>query len=496
MIQELTVHQAEKTESLLELIEKKEKRIVLRGSAGVGKTFMVNKLIEKFREKYKYGTVWVTAPTHKALRVLRDKVREQSYIEFATIHSALKLKRVITKTGEETFVKQKYNPKFPPLQGCVLLIVDEASMLSSEIVGWEEGSTNRLANKLGILEEIEFKNILTIFVGDGKQLNPVGEENSPIFKKNYPIIELTEIIRQGKDNPIIDLSMNIARINHKEESISKINKVKKLVDKLVDGYGYDDVDDEGKDISYVEKEIIEGFVYTNDRYKIIEKLASVNGTDEIKYIAWTNADVDAMNNDVRNKIYGSPKKIELDEIIVLNAPFLEHHTNDEIKILRIKEQIHNFIIPNENTEYSTTDGDLRIIESPMRDGSGNIIKDDKGNDVYPYDILPLKVYRVNDTLLILHEESETKFKDACKLVNSLCRGNMISWVLFYWLKECVLDFKYNHAITVHRAQGSTFEIAIINVGNLNMNKNVAEKKRLFYTAITRASELVVLYNVK
>ena len=45
-------------------------------------------------------------------------------------------------------------------------------------------------------------------------------------------------------------------------------------------------------------------------------------------------------------------------------------------------------------------------------------------------------------------------------------------------------------------QGSTYKEAIVNVGNLNMNKDANEKQRLFYTAVTRASDLLILANVK
>lgn len=45
-------------------------------------------------------------------------------------------------------------------------------------------------------------------------------------------------------------------------------------------------------------------------------------------------------------------------------------------------------------------------------------------------------------------------------------------------------------------QGSTYKQAVVNVGNLNYNKNASEKERLFYTAVTRASDLLILGNVK
>ena len=71
----------------------------------------------------------------------------------------------------------------------------------------------------------------------------------------------------------------------------------------------------------------------------------------------------------------------------------------------------------------------------------------------------------------------------------------IEWKHFFSFSENFADLKYNHAVSVHKSQGSTYKQVILNVKNLNLNKNIKERKRLFYTAITRASDLVVLYNV-
>lgn len=510
----LTAHQAEKEEIILELIKKKEKRIVIKGSAGVGKTFLVNHLIQSFRNIIKYGTIYITAPTHQALRILREKTTIKEYVEFATIHSALQLTRKIDlKTGEEKFVRKKYNPKYPPLPGCSLMIIDEASMLGEEMVGSPTYSTKP---KLGILEEPEFKNILVIFIGDDKQLNPIGEESSPVFEKGYPEVLLTEIVRQGKDNPVISLSYMINKVFSKEQVVSTKTKLKNvneeyavtIADKLL-GYGFDDIDNNGKTISTIEQDYLEGYVYTNDRDKIVERLAEVNGTNELKYIAYKNDDIDKMNNDVRNKIYNNPRKIEEKEIIVLNAPYGEFNNNDEVKIISVKDIMKEFIIPNENTTFFTEDDNIIIREGPMKDREGNIIKDEKGEPIYPYGREQLRVFHcevqkytahnntyINGYITILHDDSEARFNYLIRIINGLCIGGMVDWRLKYWFKELVVDFKYNHAKTVHKAQGSTYEKAILNIGNINLNKNVAEKKRLFYTAITRVSELVILYNVK
>lgn len=44
-------------------------------------------------------------------------------------------------------------------------------------------------------------------------------------------------------------------------------------------------------------------------------------------------------------------------------------------------------------------------------------------------------------------------------------------------------------------QGSTYKQVIVNIQNVNINKNQKEHNRLLYTAVTRASELLILYKV-
>lgn len=42
-------------------------------------------------------------------------------------------------------------------------------------------------------------------------------------------------------------------------------------------------------------------------------------------------------------------------------------------------------------------------------------------------------------------------------------------------------------------QGSTYDQVIINIRDLNLNKDDNEREKLLYTAITRAKDLVILY---
>ena len=82
--------------------------------------------------------IYCSAPTNKAVAVVKEKVDDIPNLEFTTVHSALKIKRQVNyKTGEITF-KPYYSEKYPPLKGVGLFIIDEASMLNSELLEYVE----------------------------------------------------------------------------------------------------------------------------------------------------------------------------------------------------------------------------------------------------------------------------------------------------------------------------------------------------------------------
>lgn len=420
----LTIHQAEKLSESMDVL-KKGSRLVLAGSAGVGKTYMADHLIAAIRDKHKFArnkqTILCTAPTNKAVSVLKGKVTEYEELTFTTVHIALKMKQKINnKTGEISF-----KPAFggtPPLKDVGLLIIDEASMLNKELLNYVE-------------EFAEKNDTIVVFIGDDKQLNPVKEEDSPVFTAGYPTVELTHIVRQGAGNPIIDLSRNLSVVNTKEDA------------RVGDS----------------------GYIFTKDLARIVSTLATVNGTDELKYLCWTNKEMTRINNLVRRALYGeSPAKVEEGETLVFKGPYKKsYYTNQEFKV---KE----FNIKEKTFGYTDKDGRKT---------------------------LKLKYYSINpfndkeDNIMVIHEDSESKFENALTNIKFACfdKTSKVSWLDFFEFKQRFAEVTYNHAITVHKSQGSTYKQAIINLKNLNLNKNKVEKERLLYTAVTRASDLLVLY---
>lgn len=421
---DLTTHQKEKFNEIIDNIGIRQKRILLKGSAGVGKTWLVHTLVQRLATITSPKKILCSAPTHKALSVIRTKVTVDD-IKFTTIHSTLQYKSITDKkTGERMFISSP-NPNWPPLNNIDYWIIDEASMVDSAMLEYIE--------KYATIQKTTI-----IFVGDEKQINPVGEDDSPIFHQGYTEIELTEIIRQGKGNPIITLSRNVSTIWDKNFNLQS--------------------ETEGKEL---------GYLYTENLAKIIEELARVNGTDEFKYLAWTNKEVDKINYLVRRRIYGDyPSQIELDETIVFDGPYGDYNTNEVVKVKDLVKE---------------------TITLPLT------IKDQLKEKVT--EEVKFVVYRINKDILVLADDSMPMFKRYAAVMNKNCKEKLLSFEKRNAFIDIFAKIKYNHALTVHKSQGSTYKTVALNVKDISFNPNEKEKQRLFYTGITRASDLLILYNV-
>ena len=249
------------------------------------------------------------------------------------------------------------------------------------------------------------------------QLPPIGEQLSQTFVTEIPTVELTEIVRQKEGNPIIDLSYNLS---------------------LIPG-----------EVPNVTNEM-HGYIYSNDRERIINNLASVNGTSELKYLAYTNAEVLEINRDVRQKIYGTPAKIELGESIIFKEPYKEKYSN--------------------NQEVKVETMEIKTIEYPFLSRVGY-------QDIEPIEeIAVLKVYTINNTkelvekpgsklgwgaaemigvekdnIVVIHEDSEEIFKKVVAYMKSQASLAEIPWTTYYAFVEQFADITYSHAMTVHKA---------------------------------------------
>ena len=165
--------------------EKKIPYLTLGGYAGTGKTTILGYLNEKLHKEYKDINIAYCSYTGKASQVLRKKLQETGSLKHSdyvgTIHRLIY--KAILDEDDNVIGWEKI-----PVDDFEydLIIVDEASMVSSDI--WQD------------LLSFE-KPILA--VGDHGQLPPVEGKFNLMLK---PMLRLEEIYRQEKDNPIVVIS--------------------------------------------------------------------------------------------------------------------------------------------------------------------------------------------------------------------------------------------------------------------------------------------------
>lgn len=185
----LTLNDQQKAalQKAVDAINSGKSKFVLRGYAGTGKS-TVAKFVEQYIDKkYNYGKpVVYLAPTHKAKTNLEIMlIRGGNTSKPHTVAKALNMRKIDGKFVPGPFHKI-------PSRG--VLIVDESSMIN-------DFDYNNLTAKASIL------GTTIIYMGDPAQLPPVGK--SEVSKAlNYDAnsgIELTQIMRQTGENPILDI---------------------------------------------------------------------------------------------------------------------------------------------------------------------------------------------------------------------------------------------------------------------------------------------------
>ena len=397
---------------------------LLTGYGGTGKTFLTTKIIEEIISKRGNVKIAITAPTNKAVKVLKNLslISElHPRVDFNTLHSLLKLKLVITEDGREEF---KADVMFDDTEEYDIVIVDEVSMLDNSLY-------------LKLLDKAKRHKIVLLFIGDRGQIPPVNGGESVLFKLDLENnFNLTKIIRQSNGNPIIGLAQKI-RNNEKYATENVINEQN-------NGVMYLKIN--------TEMPLLE--IYFN----------SVNFEKDpnfVKVLGYTNKCVDYYNDRIREIIYGKNcGKLCVGEKMVCNKPILEKNrvilnNNDEFEVV-------SFELKRENTGYKFHYYNIEIL-----------------SDEKTYTIKVLA-----EQSKALHTEAVEKLKEAAK--STYVMNRKAAWVKYYKLLDKYADVKYNYALTVHKSQGSTFDNAIVIKCDINRVFNYVERNKLLYTAVTRA----------
>lgn len=265
----LTQDQQAAYEAFIQFILDPMKSIfVLEGYAGTGKSTLVNKMISDLDSILRTAKLidpdtqhtWdilLTATTNKAAEAL-SQITNQKVV---TIQSLLGLKVVKNYQTGKSSLRLK---NFAEIIKRSIIFIDEASYYSEELLRYTLQRTEQC--KL-------------IFIGDPAQLTSVGYRSSPVFNKGFQTVRLTEVMRQTKNNPIME-----AATAFRDWVITGEPKPIKL---------------DGEHLVYLDRgdfsqAVIQEFTRADWKF------------NESKILTWTNKAVVSYNSQLRELASGSP----------------------------------------------------------------------------------------------------------------------------------------------------------------------------------------------
>lgn len=419
---------------------------LLAGYAGTGKTTIAENIAKYAKEKGK--KVLVLAPTNKAANVLADKLKDAGVKDVTpqTIHKAI-YGAPDPETGEWN-VKQVIKNS--------VIIVDESSMVSKELmndlltVSMKQRDYN---------DDIVDLNNNFIFMGDGFQLEQIGESSQlfeskelpSLFKKTYGVdlngvTELTEVKRQSLDSNILKVATLVRTDN----------------------------------VSYMPSESLPDFKVSKGKAEFVEDFKkSIREGEDAVMIVVTNSERLGMNGIARTEKYGKDKGIINDGDSLISVANSSTYKNSEtFKIAAVDKDSIERVDIEVRTKKNTTEK----FEGYFMEGV-----DEKGENVTLYHVPLLNIPSLYHGQLLDYALQNSTFANALEsrfLMTEDDNGNPV-------ISKNFVITTFGYAITGHKSQGSQWEKVYVNQNYVAPDSNAA---RWYYTAITRSSKDVIALN--
>lgn len=541
--------QVEAIESIKTFLNKssKEKTLLFQGSAGTGKTSVINYIFNL--PEYKDWKICLAATTNKAVAVMQQmgkiSANKEENLDYLTLHKLLKTKRVIDVNGEPQFVinqsaifakKRKGQPETPNINYYNVIVIDEASMISSSLFN----------SLMEVIHKVKGK---IIFTGDRMQLNPVNEDESDVFKLSNSV-QLTTIHRAK--NGILGIS------NHIRDSVEKRDKIK------------------------IRKWCDENVILIKKRQEWYDKFLEMSKDNrEPIVLAYTNQCCNEINDKIRSMVFKDTPDLDKhrflknDRIVFNNAytpemnqetingeepqPIKRYYTSEQATIKEIETSVsttkpldYQDLVCPDSTVKNTFGKLCQIcfkyqvnpeIDIPCHHKLCNecyltwiqiakecpkcsfYMKNDQFivsnryykalapllNKFLSYTVKSYQVYYITlqdgNSIHVLHKKSFDKFQRDTQMIKSIIEDiKAISKSSFihtitrhlweYYYKQFIdkyADVSYGYCITSHKSQGSTYNDVFVDIGNiLNYNRSVVDGLKCVYTSVTRPSQNLVM----
>ncbi len=426
---QLSQGQGDGLEMLDRFLDQEEVRVAkITGYAGTGKTTLIREIANVD------GPPTVLTPTGKAAL----RVGEATGIYAQTIHRFLYKPGEDPKTGKPIFtLKSMWDDSMLEMKG-KLVLIDEGSMVGKEL--WDD-----------LMKVSRLAGFHVLVMGDLFQLPPVtmGDDPFSALQVETPFsVNLTEVIRQALDSPIIRASM-ILRSGRPDFEAMKLLTPKggsRFIEHVVDG-------------------------------------RSRGGAT----LCFTNARRHSINNAVRAHLGMAPDTLQAGEpILVTQNNYVLDRYNGEVL------DFGGWTVPPEATPPIVVVDRFSTTSMSMSFGEGFIAHEIQSPTVefHVDGVAVVNQPQIVRQDCIISPEQVTGKSEGAKVGNWIVRKDAKRWYRInhpdFDQIPPHLDCNYGYGLTVHKAQGSEWnEVLVVLEDSLGALKGI-EKKRWLYTAITRA----------
>lgn len=441
--------------------------IRLCGEAGAGKSYAVSTAIQQllYLKNESPLMICLAAPTHQAVKVLRgmSPFRNTPVVSFKTLQSLCGMKATDDiETGDVKFMVSALSNNFSKYH---VVGIDEASQISPFLFGIIESAVINTGVKL-------------LIIGDSAQLPPVkGGNLSPILDPDYSNTELyyrdfslVTQMRSTSGMPIHEKALAVRRGKLAEIETSKHNG----------------------EIFY------ERVVSSRSAMPVLESLKNFftskyyqDSPDYCKVLCYTrNASNNAQaywNNLIRTLIFGREKSrlepIIIGENISLTGPYFDQYelkasnasvcqNGDILHVIGYTQ--YNGVLPDFGMELPST------ISPKLRVYSLEVTIDGEP--------LPCRVRAVDPRDQEVFESYLQWVFDKSKKARARNDMDMQEYLMaqYFRMRNVYARFDYGYALTIHRAQGSSFDYVFLDLPDINRVTDRSLKQKMLYVAISRA----------
>ncbi len=421
---------------------------MVKGYAGTGKTTCVSAMVATLEE---HGIqVVLLAPTGRAAKVLGNYSGRKAW----TIHRQIYTRKA-DKSGRGWF-ELRDNEKTN-----TVYFVDESSMIGTGSSTNELGMENMLDDLVTHVYSGEGCSL--VLIGDGAQLPPVGSPKSPAldlelmqhdYSLNIAAVELTEVIRQKAGSGILENATSIRnQVIAGEEALPQFT-----IGQFTDVVRVDE-----------------------DLQSYFEDAYSKYGKDDMIILTRSNKRANLFNQQVRSRILWHEEEINSGDrmMILRNNYFWLDDKTSQAGFLANGDtiQIQRVLSFEDRESFRFCKALVKLVDYPDEPEFETILL---CNSIWE-ESASLKYDKIKElgNLIALDYPEITS--------NALLRKKVYSDPYFN-----ALQVKFAYAITCHKAQGGQWPCVFVDQGYLIDEMAGIELNRWFYTAVTRASEVLFL----